>query len=133
MGFFSEPTQSMATSHPRPISLPLALPPLAPKGTCTSAPALRQLGQSTERRRVPRPRFRLANQKPSKTRRSLLADLNAVEDVPDDGDSNCCVDYSFRASSLIKAHVQPQQEPDYEQWYVRKRDILLGYQVLSVH
>ncbi len=125
-----QPSYHIAASHPRPILPSSALPPLAPKGACPSGPAPRQLGQSTERRRVPRPRFRLSNQKPSMTRRSLLADLDAAKDTSDADGGHFYVDYSFRASSLIKAHVVPLPQEDLEQWFVhRPQDGMIGYQV----
>jgi len=125
-----QPSYNIAASHPRPILPSSALPPLAPRGACPSGPPLRQLGQSTERRRVPRPRFRLSNQKPTLARRSLLADLNAVEDTPDADGGHFCVDYSFRASALIKARVVPLHQEDREQWFVRRQwDGMIGYQV----
>ena len=93
-----------------------ALPPLAPKGPCPSAAAHRQLGPLSELRRVPRPRFRLANQRPTATRRSLLDDFDEVGDLSDDGSLQFDADCSYNLSSLIKAHVQPgycrhQQQP----------------------
>ena len=125
-----QPSYHIAASHPRPIPPSSALPPLAPRGACPSGPPPRQLGQSTERRRVPRPRFRLSNQKPSMARRSLLADLDAAKDTPDADGGHFYVDYSFRASSLIKAHVVPVHQEDLEQWFVqRQQDGMIGYQV----
>ena len=125
-----QPSYHIAASHPRPIPPSSALPPLAPRGACPSGPPPRQLGQSTERRRVPRPRFRLSNQKPSMACRSLLADLNAVKDTPDADGGHFYVDYSFRASALIKAHVVPLHQEDLEQWFVRQQqDGMIGYQV----
>lgn len=105
-----------------------ALPPLAPKGPCPSAAAYCQLGPVSELRRVPRPRFRLANQRPTATRRSLLNDFDEVEDFSDDGSLHLDVGCSFNVSSLIKAHVQPgycrhqQQQPQQQlqEWGLRK-------------
>ena len=62
--------------------------------------------------------------------RSLLADLNAVKDTPDADGGHFYVDYSFRASALIKAHVVPLHQEDLEQWFVRQQqDGMIGYQV----
>ncbi|KAL0023540.1 hypothetical protein WJX79_010992 [Trebouxia sp. C0005] len=124
-----QPLYNIAASHPRPIPPSSALPPLVPRGACPSGPPPRQLGQSTERRRVPRPRFRLSNQKPSVARRSLLADLDAAKDTPDADGGQFYVDYSFRASALIKAHAVPLHQEDLEQWFVcRQQDGMIGYQ-----
>ena len=101
---------AISTSHRRPMPFSSALPPLPPKATCTSALGDRQLRQSTERRRVPRPRFRLANQKASTTRRSLIAAFDAVKHVPDSVDGSYNIDYSCHASGLIKARSEPQQQ-----------------------
>ena len=59
--------------------------------------------------RVPRPRFRASSQSkmPSKARRSLLDDL---EGVNDDVDLHFNVDYAFRSSSLIRACTTPHQK-----------------------
>ena len=131
MGFCTEPPQSMVARHPNHSLFSSTLPPLATKGPCPAAAALRQPGQSTERRRVPRPRFKLSNQKPTSTCRSLLADLNAVEDLSEAGGSHCCTDYGFRTSSLIKAHCEPQSQQDLGEWYLHKHNnASLGYQVL---
>lgn len=104
------------------------LPPVATKGHSASAAGPRQLHQSSELRRVPRPRFRLANQRPTATRRSLLNDFDAVEDCCDDSSSHACIDYGFNASNLIKAHVeagyhqqQLQQQQQLRDWYLRKQ------------
>ena len=64
------------------------------------------------------------------TRRSLLADLDAAQDPPDADGGHFYVDYSFRASSLIKAHIVPLPQEDLEQWFVqRQQDGVIGYQV----
>lgn len=82
---------------------------------------------------MPRPRFRLANQRPSATRRSLLVDFNAVEDFSDDGSLHLEVDSSFNVSSLIKAHVQPgyhrQQQQQLREWGMQKHGGRCSYQV----
>ncbi|KAL0022635.1 hypothetical protein WJX77_012443 [Trebouxia sp. C0004] len=124
-----QPLYNIAASHPRPIPPSSALPPLVPRGACPSGPPLRQLGQSTERRRVPRPRFRLSNQTPSLARRSLLAALDAAKDTRDADGGQFYVDYSFRASVLIKAQIVPLHQEDLEQWFVcRQQDGMIGYQ-----
>ena len=60
------------------------------------------------------------------TRRNLLADFNAAEDVLQDSASLYSVDYSFRASLLIKAHVQPHQQSrqqhSLQQWYSSEQE-----------
>ena len=112
-----------------------ALPPSATKRPCPSAAAYCQLGPLSELRRVPRPRFRLANQRPTATRRSLLDDFDAVEDFSHDGGLHLDVDCSFSASSLIKAHVQPgyhqqqQQQQHVRQWGSQKHGDCGSYQV----
>ena len=118
-----------------------ALPPLAPKATWPSALTYRRL-PSSELRRVPRPRFRLANQRPTATRRSLLDDFDAVEDFSDDGSLQLDADCSSTVSSLIKAHVQPgyqrqhlqpRQQEQLREWCLRKDSSHASYQVGSVY
>lgn len=109
-----------------------ALPSLAPK----HAGAYRQLGEASELRRVPRPRFRLANQRPTATRRSLLNDFDAVENFSDDGSMHLDDDYSCSVSSLIKAHAEPgyhshQLQQQLRDWCLRKHSSHAGYQVLQ--
>lgn len=117
MGSNAHQAASQAANAPQGVAP--ALPPLAPKGPCPSAAAYRQLGPVSELRRVPRPRFRLANQHPTATRRSLLNDFDEVEDFPDDGSLQLDAGCSFNVSSLIKAHVQPgycrHQQPQQQQ------------------
>lgn len=113
-----------------------ALPILVPKEASNSAVGYRQLGEASELRRVPRPRFRLANQRPTATRRSLLDDFDSVEDVCDDGSMHDD-DYSCSVSSLIKAHVEPSyhqhqfQQPQQQlrEWCLRRHSSHAGHQV----
>ena len=112
----------------------LALSSLPPKRPCPSAAAYRQLGPLSELRREPRPRFRLANQRPTATRRSLLNDFDAVEDFSDNGSLHLDVDCNFSVSSLIKAHVQSghhqqQQQQQLRQWGSQKHAGCGSYQV----
>ena len=113
------------------------LPPLAPKGPCSAAGA-RQLGHMSELQRIPRPRFRLANQRPTATRRSLLNDFDAVEDCLDDSSAQPFIDHGCNASSLIKAHVancyqqqHSQQQQQWHDWYLCKDNGFASSKVLS--
>ena len=116
------PMQSIWPNHARAVPCSTALSQLPPKPPCPAAPAPRKMGQSTERRRVPRPRFRLSNQKATATCRNLLADLDAVEHVCDKDLHAYRVDYSSHASSLIKAHIDLDQQTGLEQWHSSRQE-----------